>query len=122
LRKSCADEGYAQELARYRHIHVRVALKAETAEGFQERAGAGGEFWELPFLAISRLLEARVSFHVAALTDPRLMLAAERRSLLRRLRETGYQGYLEEEICNPYRTSLVRLKEAGYEVFWRKVA
>jgi len=50
------------------------------------------------------------------------MPAAERRSLLRRLRETGYQHYLKEEICNPYRTSLVRLKEAGYEVFWRKVA
>ena len=69
MRKSCADEGYAQELARYRDIHVRIALKAETAEGFQERAGARGEFWELPFLAISRLLEARVSFHVAAMTD-----------------------------------------------------
>jgi len=57
-------------LARYRHIHVRIALKAGTAEGFQGRAGARGKFWELPFLAISRLLEARVSFHVAAMTDP----------------------------------------------------
>jgi len=91
-------------------------LKAGTAEGFEERTGARGEFWELSFAAISRLLEAGVSFHVAAMTDPRLMSAGERRNLLRRLRETGYRGYLEE-ICDPYRASLVRLKAAGYEIF-----
>ena len=112
-----SDEGFARELAGYRDIHVRVSLKAGTAEGFEERTEARGEFWELPFAAISRLLEAGVSFHVAAMTDPRLMPAEERRNLLRRLRETGYRGYLEEEVCDPYRASQVRLKAAGYEIF-----
>ena len=46
-----------------------------------------------------------------------VMSAEERRNLLRRLRETGYRGYLEEEVCDPYRASLVRLKAAGYEIF-----
>jgi len=90
-----SDEGFARELAGYRDIHVRVSLKAGTAEGLEERTGAKGKFWELPCL----------------------MSAGERRNLLRRLRETGYQGYLEEEVCDPYRASLVRLRAAGYEIF-----
>jgi len=111
------DHSYAQELARYRDVYVRVSLKAGTAEGFQERTGAKGRFWELPFRAIESLIQAGVDFHVAAMTDPRLMPPEERRSLLRKLRQIGYDGYLEEEMCDPYRTSLVRLQAAGWEIF-----
>jgi len=112
-----ADESYARELAKYRRIHVRVSLKAGSAQGFQERTGARGEFWELPFLAIQRLMEARVSFHVAAMSDPRLMPSAERREMIRRLREIGYGDYLEEERCDPYPTSVARLRAAGFRLF-----
>jgi len=111
------DDSYAQELAGYRDIYVWVSLKAGTAEGFQERTGAKGEFWQLPFQAIESRIRAGVDFHVAAMTDPRLMLPEERRSLLRKLRQIGYDGYLEEELCDPYRTSLVRLQAAGWEIF-----
>jgi uncharacterized Fe-S cluster-containing radical SAM superfamily protein len=111
------DDSYAQELAGYRDLYVRVSLKAGTAEGFQERTGAKGEFWELPFQAIESLIRAGVDFHVAAMTDPRLMPSEERRSLLHKLRQIGYDGYLEEETCDPYRTSLVRLQAAGREIF-----
>lgn len=112
-----ADDSYAQELARYGDVYVRVSLKAGTAEGFQERTGAKGEFWELPFQAIGNLMKAGVNFHVAAMTDARLMSSEERGSLLRKLRQIGYDGYLEEEVCDPYRTSLVRLQAAGWEIF-----
>jgi uncharacterized Fe-S cluster-containing radical SAM superfamily protein len=111
------DDSYAQELAGYRDVYVRVSLKAGTAEGFQERTGAKGEFWELPFQAIESLIRAGVDFHVAAMTDYRLMPPEERRSLLHKLRQIGYDGYLEEETCDPYRTSLVRLQAAGWEIF-----
>ena len=111
------DASYAQELARYRDIYVRVSLKAGTAEGFQERTGAKGEFWEIPFQAIESLMRAGVDFHVAAMTDPRLMPPEERRSLLRRLRQMGYDDYFEGEMCGPYRTSLVRLQAAEWEIF-----
>jgi uncharacterized Fe-S cluster-containing radical SAM superfamily protein len=111
------DDSYAQELARYGDVYVRVSLKAGTAEGFEERTGAKGKFWELPFRAIESLMRAGVNFHVAAMTDPRLMPPEERGSLLRKLRRTGYDGYLEEERCDPYRTSLVRLQAAGWEIF-----
>ncbi len=61
--------------------------------------------------------KASVSFHVAARTDPRLMPSSEREDMLRRLKESGYKEYLEEEVCDPYRTSIARLKEAGFELF-----
>jgi uncharacterized Fe-S cluster-containing radical SAM superfamily protein len=111
------DDSYAQELARYHDVYVRVSLKAGTAEGFEERTGAEGKFWELPFQAIEGLMRAGVDFHVAAMTDPRLMPSEERENLLRKLRQIGYDGYLEEEMCDPYRTSLARLQAAGWEIF-----
>ncbi|MFQ5814028.1 MAG: radical SAM protein [Anaerolineae bacterium] len=111
------DDSYAQELARYGDVYVRVSLKAGTAEGFQERTGAKGEFWEFPFQAIESMIRAGVNFHVAAMTDARLMPPEERRGLLRKLGQIGYEGHLEEEMCDPYRTSLVRLQAAGWEIF-----
>ncbi len=111
------DAEYAAALAGYPGVHTRVSLKAGSPQGFEERTGAKGEFWELPFQAVENLIQAGVSFHVAAMTDPRLMPSEERRNLLRRLRETGYTGWVEEEVCDPYRTSLVRLKAAGFNIF-----
>ena len=110
------DDSYAQELARYHDVYVRVSLRAGTADGFQERTGAKGDFWEFPFQAIQSLMRAGVSFHAAAMTDARLMPSEGRGSLLRKLRQIGYDGYLEEEMCNLYRTSLVRLRAAGWEM------
>jgi len=45
------------------------------------------------------------------------MPSSEREDMLRRLKESGYKEYLEEEVCDPYRTSIARLKEAGFELF-----
>ncbi len=112
------DADYARALAKYHDVYVRVSLKAGNAEGFQARTGALGAHWELPFRAIEHLMAAGVSFHVAAMTDPRLMLADERRKLVRRLREIGYQGFFEEEQCDAYKTTVLRLRAAGYERFW----
>jgi len=112
-----ADEGYAAELARYHCVHIRVSLKAGTSEGFEARTGAQGGFWELPFVAVERLLAAKADFHVAAMTDPRLMPRTERAALLARLRRAGYSGWVEEEVCDAYRSSIKRLQEAGWDLF-----
>jgi uncharacterized Fe-S cluster-containing radical SAM superfamily protein len=112
-----ADRELAEELAWYDYTHVRVSLKAGSAEGFEARTGARGEFWELPFVAVERLLAAGADFHVAAMTDPRLMPEAERRALLRRLRRTGYVDWLEEEWCDSYHSSVLRLRAAGWKQF-----
>lgn len=112
-----ADEGYAAELARYTCAHIRVSLKAGTAEGFEARTGAQGGFWELPFVAIKWLLAAGADFHVAAMTDPRLMSKTERAEVLARLRQTGYKGWVEEECCDAYHSAVRRLRAAGWNLF-----
>jgi uncharacterized Fe-S cluster-containing radical SAM superfamily protein len=111
------DEEYAAALASYTCAHIRVSLKAGTAEGFEARTGAGGEFWELPFVAIERLHAAEADFHVAAMTDSRLMSQAERAAMLKRLREAGYGGWVEEERCDAYRSTVRRLRAAGWDLF-----
>lgn len=111
-----ADEGYVERLTKYRNIHVRVSLKAGTPEGFQKRTGARGDFYELPYNAIKHLMNKEISFHVAAMGDPRLMPPEEREVMIKRLNEIGYRDYLEEETCDPYHHTIYRLKEAGVEI------
>jgi uncharacterized Fe-S cluster-containing radical SAM superfamily protein len=111
-----ADEDYPADLARYTCAHIRVSLKAGTAAGFEARTGARGKFWELPFVAIERLLAAGADFHVAAMTDPRLMSQAERAALLARLRRAGYTDWVEEERCDAYRSTVKRLRAAGWDL------
>jgi len=112
-----AEEDYATVLARYVCVHIRVSLKAGTPQGFEVRTGARAESWELPFVAVERLLDAGADFHVAAMTDPRLMPDAERTALLARLRRAGYTGWLEEERCDAYRSTAKRLRAAGWDLF-----
>jgi uncharacterized Fe-S cluster-containing radical SAM superfamily protein len=112
-----SDEEYAADLARYKCAHIRVSLKAGTAEGFEARTGARGEYWQLPFVAVERLLGARADFHVAAMTDPRLMSRAERGAMMKRLRRAGYSGSVEEERCDAYPSTVRRLRAAGWDLF-----
>ena len=111
------DPDYVKRLKAHRNIHIRVSLKAGSPEGFEKRTGARGEFYELPFKAVEYLNRAGVSFHVAAMTDSRLMLPTERKMLLSLLESVGYQDYLEEEICDPYSTAVKRLEKAGFKIW-----
>jgi len=108
---------YAQRLKKFRNIHVRVSLKAGSSEGFEKRTGGKGEFYELPFKAIEYLKQERISFHVAAMTDSRLMSEEERQMMLKKLRLIGYRDYLEEEKCDPYQTTVKRLEMAGFKLW-----
>jgi len=112
-----ADDDYAARLASYTCAHIRVSLKAGTAEGFEARTGARGELWELPYVAIERLGAAGAEFHVAAMTDSRLMSQDERAAMLKRLRKAGYAGWVEEERCDAYRSTVRRLRAAGWDLF-----
>ena len=51
------------------------------------------------------------------MTDPRLMPAEERRDMARHLRTMGYKDYFEQEQCDPYKISVLRLRAAGFELF-----
>ena len=111
------DKEYARQLSQFKNAYLRISLKAGSAEGFQQRTGSIGKFFELPFRAISYLIEYDANFHVACMSDERLMPREERRQLIMKLKEMGYKGYLEEERCDPYPTSLSRLKQAGFNMF-----
>ncbi len=113
-----ADADYARQVARFEKVHVRVSLKAATPEGFQQRTGARGETVDLPFQAIQHLMQAKARFHVAAMTDPRLMPAEEREILITRLvaLDKRLVENLEEERCDPYKGTIRRLEAAGVDV------
>ncbi|MFX0202317.1 MAG: radical SAM protein [Candidatus Hodarchaeota archaeon] len=114
-----ADKGYVHSLKKYSNIHIRLSLKAGTPEGFQQRTGAKASFYELPYQGIRHLKEEGISFHVACMSDPWLMPANERRSMFKKLKNLGYRDYLEEETCDPYDNSLVRLEKAEFQILKR---
>ena len=108
---------YVRALKKYRNLYVRVSIKAGTPEGFERRTGGKGEFYELPYLAVETLKKEGLYFRVAPMSDSRLMPKEERREMIKKLREIGYKDYLEEEVCDPYDTSVVRLRKAGFSIF-----
>jgi uncharacterized Fe-S cluster-containing radical SAM superfamily protein len=115
------DENYVQALSRFKKVHVRVSLKAGTGEAFVRKTGATPEAFELPFQAIRNLEKFGVSFHVAAMSlDPRIMDREERRNLLDRLWSTSplQARSLEEEVVDPYETTLARLEKSGQRLEW----
>jgi uncharacterized Fe-S cluster-containing radical SAM superfamily protein len=119
------DESYVKDIAGLKKVYVRVSLKAGEPEAFEARTGASREFFELPFRAVKALLDHNVRFHVAAMTDPRIMPAEERRRLIERLAEIDefLAANLEEEVCDPYEGTLVRMQFYGLdpsEFFGRK--
>ncbi len=111
------DRNYARELSRFKKAYLRLSLKAGIAEGFQQRTGAMGKFFELPYRGIGYLLEFGAEFLVACMSDERLMPRSERKEIIRKLKEMGYDGYLEEERCDPYPSSITRLQKAGFTIF-----
>jgi len=116
-----ADSGYAREIACFKKVHTRVALKAGTPGAFTRKTGAKPEFFELPFQGIRNLLSARMSYHVAAMSaDPRFMTKQERNSLFEQLEaiHPALVKNLEEEIVTPYPTASERLRHACVDVDW----
>lgn len=63
------------------------------------------------------LLDYGLSFHVAVMTDPKLMPRDERRAFLERLRSMDpvVVANLEEEMCDPCETTLVRMDVYGVD-------
>ncbi len=110
-----SDRDYVRRLAEFKQkLYVRVSIKAATPEGFTARTGAQGRFYELPFKALRFLLDEGIYARAAAMTDPRVMPKEERELLMQMLDEVdpggNYPETLEEEVVDPYDTSLDRLK------------
>lgn len=118
-----ADADYARQIARFKKVHTRMSLKAGTPETFTKKTGAKPESFELPFKGIENMLEAGASFHVAAMTaDSRIVTKQERQKLLERLGAINpcLVDNLEEEVVDPYATSVERLRYAGVNLSWSR--
>lgn len=69
-----ADTDYVRKISEFsKFIYVRVSFKAATREGFTERTGAIGKYYELPFKALKLLLNEGIYAKAAAMTDPKIM-------------------------------------------------
>jgi uncharacterized Fe-S cluster-containing radical SAM superfamily protein len=111
-----ADRSYVHRLVEFApKLYVRVSYKAATPEGFTQRTGALGKYYELPFKALKHLLDEGVYARAAAMTDPRVMPKEERKILVEKLSEIDPRiarnpNELEEETMDAYDTTVKRLK------------
>lgn len=110
-----SDRDYVRRLSQFSSfIYVRVSLKAATPEGFTQRTGAIGEYYELPFKALKHLLDEGIHARAAAMTDGRVMPKEERELLIQKLDEidpkANYTETLEEEVIDEYDTTVKRIK------------
>jgi len=121
-----ADIDYVQRLSKFsKLIYIRVSFKAATSEGFTQRTGAIGKYYELPFKALKHLLDQGIYARAAAMTDPKVMPKEERSILIERLNEIDptarYSETLEEETIDAYDTTLNRLKAFSDSEFAKKL-
>jgi uncharacterized Fe-S cluster-containing radical SAM superfamily protein len=120
-----ADRDYVKKLSRFsKFIYVRVSLKAATPEGFTQRTGAIGEYYELPFRALRYLLDEGIYARAAAMTDSKVMTEEERKVLIEKLSEIDPRygkGELEEEVIDAYDTTINRLKASADLEFAKKL-
>ncbi len=110
-----ADKDYAKQLSEFKErLYVRVSFKAAMPEGFTQRTGAIGSYYELPFKALKYLLDEGIYARAAAMTDSKVMPEEERKTLVEKLNEidpsANYSATLEEEQIDAYDTTIKRLK------------
>jgi uncharacterized Fe-S cluster-containing radical SAM superfamily protein len=76
------DPTIAKRLSAYRRVHVRVSIKGASPEEFHRLTGANPDSYELPYLAMSHLIDAGVSCNaclMASFSDDEGVRAVKRR-------------------------------------------
>ncbi|MEW5761252.1 MAG: radical SAM protein [Candidatus Thermoplasmatota archaeon] len=113
------DKEYVMEIKKFEKVHVRLSLKAGDPENFKRKTGAIPEAFELPFKGIKNLIDENVSFHIAVMSDRRIMDRKEMENLILKIAsiDRSLLNSIEEERVDPYDTSLARLKAAGFKIF-----
>lgn len=111
------DETYAQELALYPFVHVRVSLKGCTEEEFGRLTGADPRGFQLQLAALKNLKKAGVSSH------PAVMLSFSRKETTDRLYTTIWKidplmhSEVEREEVILYPHVVEKLRQEGLEYF-----
>jgi len=55
------DPEYAQALAKYKNLHVRVSIKGDSPDQYHELTGAHPDSYKLPYKALAHLIDVGVS-------------------------------------------------------------
>jgi uncharacterized Fe-S cluster-containing radical SAM superfamily protein len=63
------DPEYAQALAKYKKLHVRVSIKGDNPELYHELTGAHPGSYELPYKALAHLIDAGVSCNACLMSS-----------------------------------------------------
>lgn len=110
------DRHYAEELSRFKNLHVRVSLKATDRDNFSKLTGAKPEGFDLQLQALKNLLNAELSF------NPAIMMSFCSPNNLERLIDKlqaidpRLVSCLEEEYVILYPPVIRRLKNAGIKL------
>ena len=64
-----SDPEFAQQLSRFRNVHVRVSIKGTNPDEYHTLTGARPSSFELPFQALRNLIDARVSVNACVMTS-----------------------------------------------------
>lgn len=109
------DPHYAERLADFKNLHVRVSLKATNPEEFSRLTGATPKAFHLQLDALKNLLNAEVSFHTALMVS--FSSPNDIRKLKNRLKriDQSLAYNLEEEHVILYPPVAKRLRKAGIE-------
>jgi uncharacterized Fe-S cluster-containing radical SAM superfamily protein len=108
-----ADESYAEELAVYSFIHVRVSLKGCNEQEFTRLTGADPKGFHLQLAALKNLLKAGVKVH------PAVMVSFSRKESVDRLYSLIWKidprlhSEIEREELIPYPHVQERLRKCG---------
>jgi len=97
-----SDAGYANELADFKNLHVRVCLKGASEGEFERLTGAAGSAFGLQLKALANLRTAGVSFHPAVMAS--FSSKESLKKLMERLRsiDPGLPAMLELEEVEDY--------------------
>jgi uncharacterized Fe-S cluster-containing radical SAM superfamily protein len=63
------DQEYVQALSKYKRLHVRVSIKGDNPELYNELTGAIPETYELPYTALRYLIDAGVSCNACLMSS-----------------------------------------------------
>jgi len=109
------DRHYADQLSRFKNLHVRVSLKGISRREFSRLTGAKPEAFDFQLKALKNLLDAQVSFH------PALMVSFSSDAGIQQLKgklveiDQSLTASLEEEHVILYPPVVKRLKKAGIQ-------
>ena len=107
------DPEFAQQLSRFKNLHVRVSIKGTNEDEYHELTSAMPTSYQLPFRALKYLIDAKVSCNAC------VMVSFSDKEGIKNVEKTLYKVHpgllksLEKEHITPFPKVAKRLSENG---------